>query len=197
MTLRFVEAFVFCSANFLTQPAGFRPRPHRSALAGRRWPPLAAPGRAPAPAGRPCPPRRPSYQEARHVHSMPQQQGAISLQIICPLSLASLHKVQVWFQGRSFPVTQATSSHWVCHIAWASWHGCGRPARYGGTGLRLQQGRPRGAGPVRCTMVVVTGKGGESKISVNNPLDEGPKGVSSFSSPLARGRCAKRLVALG
>jgi hypothetical protein len=50
---------------------------------------------------------------------------------------------------------------------------------------------------VRCTMVVVTGKGGESKISVNNPLDEGPKGVSSFSSPLARGRCAKRLVALG
>lgn len=61
----------------------------------------------------------------------------------------------------------------------------------------MQQGRPRGAGPVRCTMVVVTGKGGESKISVNNPLDEGPKGVSSFSSPLARGRCAKRLVALG
>ena len=104
MTLRFVEAFVFCSANFLTQPTGFRPRPHRSALAGRRWPPLAAPGRAPAPAGRPCPPRRPSYQEARHVHST-QQQGAISLQIICPLSLASLHKVQVWFQGRSFPDT--------------------------------------------------------------------------------------------
>lgn len=41
MTLRFVEAFVFCSANFLTQPTGFRPRPHRRrslAAAGRRWP---------------------------------------------------------------------------------------------------------------------------------------------------------------
>eukprot|EP01046_Picozoa_sp_COSAG06_P002234 COSAG06_NODE_78_length_25492_cov_189.998307_13_plen_121_part_00 len=40
---------------------------------------------------------------------------------------------------------------------------------------------------MRCNMVVVASKGGDSKkVSVNNPLDEGPKGVSSFSSPLAR-----------